>query len=342
MINETFEYSEIIWEVILKAAMERNYADIAQLTSAMAARRTVDGSVYIYDSMAVKKVFDNLNRKEVLGMFVEELIRAKYERAEQIRNILVDISSEEVALALTNIISHPARNVRQQVLKILGCLGEASVKVCSEILSEDNMFNREEGRHELPDEKWYVIRNAIFVLGILGNLTGVAALRKRISDLDVRVRREIITALEKIGGEDASDILSMMADDHIYEIQEKAVITIGLIGNSDVIPLLDNIAHSKKALSATCIISIAKIGGKEAKEYLNKLFDNQELQDTLSGGESSREDIKLALIKALGILGDKNSIKKIKEFQSIQSATQKFFFKNSSVSKIINDILSKK
>ena len=77
------------------------------------------------------------------------------------------------------------------------------------------MFARDPQRHELPDDKWYVVRNSIFVLGSLRDPGGVAALRARIDDHDIRVRREIVSALEKIGGDEALDCLTLMADDPI-------------------------------------------------------------------------------------------------------------------------------
>ena len=160
---------------------------------------------------------------------IDEMIRSDHETACCLRRILIAIGSEEVAVALSHIISHPLRQVRQHALRVLGELGKASQAVFARILADESMFEREDGRHELADNKWYVVRNSIFVLGTLKDTGGVLALRRRLNDSDVRVRREIVTALEKIGGEDACDLLLLMAADSVREIRERAVVAVGLI-----------------------------------------------------------------------------------------------------------------
>ena len=167
-------------------------------------------------------------------------------------------------------------------------------------------------------------------------------LRLRINDPDVRVRREIISALEKIGGEESVDVLMMMADDDDREIREAAVITIGLIGTEDVSPLLIALAQQNLRVVIKALHALGRVGGKEAEKYLSLILNDDDLLESLTSSKVSKEEIRLATIKALGDLDDSQAIQTIKQYHAGQSTTQKIFFKNSPISKTIKNILSKK
>jgi len=340
--SETYEYSEVIWWLIDKTFSQRRFDLLAQLTSAMAARRRFVDSVTIYDSMAVKHAFSNINRPEVINGLIDETVKADRETGHRLKEILVAIGSEEVALALSHIISHPVRQIRQHTLKILADLGKASLKVFAQLMADDSMFERERDRHELPDARWYVVRNTIFVLGSLKDPQGVPALRLRINDPDIRVRREIVRALESIGGEDACDLLIVMADDRDREIAEAAVVSAGIIGRPEAAPLFVDLAHRRPALSARAVHALGGIGGDEAKAYLIKLLGCEDELVRLVGGGVSKEDLRLAVVKALGKIGDDEAIQSIKAYRDNLSTTKKLFSKNSPVNKAIAEIMARR
>jgi HEAT repeat protein len=339
--RETYEYSEFVWSLLEKLMLFRRYDLMARLTVGIAIRRKLERGITIYDSMAIKKVFSSLNRSEIIRGLIDEMVRGSHQEAGHIRDILVAAGSEEVALELSRIISHPVRHVRQQALKILSELGKASLKVFSQILVDDAMFERESGRHELPDSKWYVIRNSIFLLAQLGDVEGINPLRLRINDLDVRVRREIVSALEKIGGEDACDLLVVMANDPEKEIRESAMIAVGLIGTPDVVPLVIDVIKRNPAVAIRAIASLGKLGGDEARSFLVQLLEEGDEYAKASDGQVSKEDLRLSVVRALGSIGDDKAISKIKDFKDNLSTTQKIFFKNSPLQREISSILTR-
>jgi HEAT repeat protein len=340
--RETYEYSELIWKLSEKCLADKRYDLLARITGAMAKRRLFDQTVTIYDSMAVKKAFETINRPEVIDTLVNELITADFERAGRLKEILAAIASEEVALALSQIIAHPVRAVRQQALKILAELGKASLKVFSRILIDDAWFERDSERYELPDSKWYTIRNSIFVLGSLRDCDAIAPLRLRISDHDIRVRREIISALEKIAGDDAVDVLIVMAEDPAREIRESAIGVIGIIGNPDVVPLLIDVARRNPTEAVRTVSVMGKLGGTDTRNYLSGLLDDETELQNLAAGKVSKDDLRLAIVKALGAIGDTKALDRIRQYQASLSTAQKILFKNSPVNKAITEILARK
>jgi len=339
--RETYEYSEVIWQLVEKCLLTRRFDLMARLTKAMASRRRIVDSVTVYESMTVKKAFESISRREIIDTLIDEMLRADHESARYIREILIATGSDQVAVALSHIISHPVRQIRQQTLKVLAELGKASLRVFSQILMDDAMFARESDRHELPDSKWYVIRNSIFVLGSLRDPEGISPLRLRIIDSDIRVRREIVSALEKIGGEEACDLLILMADDTDKEIRDCAVIALGLVGTPDVVPLLVDTARSNPSVAVRAVTALGRIGGEEARSYLVSLLEDDRKLSELAGGQVSKVELQLAAVKSLGTIADEQSIATIKRYKDSLSATQKIFFKSSPINKAITEILSR-
>jgi HEAT repeat protein len=194
----------------------------------------------------------------------------------------------------------------------------------------------------MPDGKWYVVRNSIFVLGLLQDNEALVSLRLRLNDKDARVRREIISTLEKISGEEAVDLLGLMADDSERENAEAAVIAIGLIGTEEAIPLLKHIVRRNPSVALRFIYALGKIGGDDARDLLVQLLHADNALTDLAAGKFSKDELRVAIIKALGAIGDSTSLDALKDFQKNLSVAQKLLFKNSPVQKTINEVLAKR
>ncbi|SYZ73647.1 hypothetical protein TRIP_C30084 [Candidatus Zixiibacteriota bacterium] len=339
--RETFEFAELLWDVAQVYVGERQYARLAGLCRILEKKCQRVNGIPTFESIAVKKAVSDLNRREIINQLIWELMEGQGGNFADIKTILVTIGSEEAAFALSTIISHQSRQVRQYVLKILSEFGKAAVNVFARIMDDNKNFEREPDRKELPDEKWYLIRNSIFVIGALQDKEGCSALRLRISDPDSRVRREIITALEKIGGEEAADLLMILAEDSDREVREAAVIAIGLIGRQEIVPELIDLALRNHSEIIRLIGTLGKLGGEQARKFLSDILTDVQLQSALTGNRSSREELKLATLKALGKIGDKASLEKIKEFTDSLSSSQKVFFGGSKLGKVAEGILNR-
>jgi hypothetical protein len=203
------------------------------------------------------------------------------------------------------------------------------------------MFEREPEHLELPDEKWYVVRNSIFVLGSIRDQQGVAPLRSRITDPDIRVRREIVTSLERIAGEEAIDCLTLMAEDPMREVRQGAIIAIGLIGGSESAPILIDIAKRSPLDSVKAVTALGKAGGEDARKFLGDLLADPEMLARLADGRLPKDELRVAVVRALGQIGDDEAIARVREFKDSQSAASKILFKNSSVNKAVSEVLAR-
>lgn len=338
--KESFEYSELIWRVLEKCLNLRRYDLVSKLAIMIGGYRFVEDGVMIYESVAVKKVIENINRKDIISTMIDDMISGNAETAGYIRDALIAVGNEEVASGLSKIISHHSRRVRQLALKILAELGKATLFVFSGVLNDDAMFERNNNRNELSDAKWYVIRNSIFILGQIKDPEGIAPLRLRMNDSDVRVRREIVRSLEKIGGEDACDMLIFMAEDSDKSIRESSVIAVGLIGNEDSVPMLINSMKRKPSIAWRGITVLGRLGGEISRDFLSQLLHDDDLLTDMAEGGTSREELRLATVTALGRIGDKASIERLHEFKNSISITQKMLGR-SSIYKTVTEILSR-
>ncbi len=339
--RETFEFSDLMWKISSICLAEKRYEYLSSLCTVLSQKCERRDGIVTYNSFAIKKAITELNRREIINQLVWELIEGRHTEFQHIKNILITIGSEETALSLSTIISHESRQVRQYALKILAELGKSSLNVFSRIMEDNSYFERDENRRELPEARWYIIRNSIFVLGTLGDPEACRPLRIRLTDPDTRIRRAIVSALEKIGGEQAVDLLLIMADDSDREIREAAVIALGLVGHPENATELISLAYKNKSEAINIIATLGRLGGEEAGEFLGRLLTDTEILSELTSNRSSRDELKLTTIKALGKIGDKGSIAKIRKFNESLSASQKIFFGGSKLNKAAEDILNR-
>jgi HEAT repeat protein len=288
----------------------RRYEPVAAFLNVLKSGRCTDAGVDVYDSVTVKRIFDDLNDISLIDRFVHEIEQPGNMQMKFVREILIAIQSVDVALRLASIITHPQRSVRQHCLKVLSELGTPAVTIFSDVLQDESNFLRPEGRHELPDEQWFFVRNAIFVLGNLSDERACAALRLRLSDPDVRIRSELVKALEKIDGDEAIDLLMIMAEDIDHSIREAAVISLGLLRRHDLLPFFKNIMSRQKAEIQRIITAIAQTGTQDGRDFLAGLLENRDRLKSFSSAHGSIGDIRKWILKVLEKAGDDVTIEK--------------------------------
>jgi HEAT repeat protein len=327
--QESFEFSEVAFELLSVMISMQRYKVVAEFLTVLQASRHYENDVLVYDSVTVRRIFEVLDNKEIVSRLIREIQTPNATLVRQVRDILIALQSEEVALQLAEIVIHPNRQIRQHCLKILSESGQPAQRVFSDILRDEKYFLRPFDRRELPDEKWYLIRNAIFILGNLGGKGACDAFRFRLSDSDIRVRLEIIRALEKIDSSESVDLLMLLADDPDNSVREAAIIVLGLKKRSDLFPFYVDLIKRQKGEAGRIFNALALSGCLEARDYLwNLLHNNQELKD-LSSGKLSVNFIQSAIIKALEKMGDDEIIKKLENYKTDQqnniSKTAKVF-----------------
>ncbi len=79
----------------------------------------------------------------------------------------------------------------------------------------------------LDDDRWYVVRNTVYVLSMTGEEHVLVFLRKAMSHPDARVRREVIKAVFGFDKADIDDYVTLALDDHDEKLRHLVLKSIG-------------------------------------------------------------------------------------------------------------------
>ena len=133
------------------------------------------------------------------------------------------------------------------------------------------------GRH-LSDDRWYFVRNIVYILGESKVDQAMSFLRKAAEHKNVRIRQEVINGLLSIGGKNAVAFLANFLSDEDEGVQKTALRAFAhfpgispddatyLINYLDARPL----KKTEQELTLVAIGIVGNIGGRNAREYLNK------------------------------------------------------------------------
>jgi len=121
----------------------------------------------------------------------------------------------EAALAVADALSDTTdRFARRSLLDCMVSMGQAGMTVV-------------EGMAE--DGRWFVVRNALAILGEVGGDRAVELIVTTLAHTDARVRREALIALAKVGGEDAGQLVYGMLEDTDPDVRLAAAVAAGTL-----------------------------------------------------------------------------------------------------------------
>lgn len=152
------------------------------------------------------------------GVAMRIATRLGEDRDQEAREALKDVIRVHSTLllpALTEALAEaPDRSVRRAVM---------------DALPEMPDLGREVALRLLEDDRWFALRNGVVLLGELGGEDAVQALTAPLGHEDPRVRRDTVTALSKLGGENAGLLLLGMLEDGALEVRAAAATGVGLL-----------------------------------------------------------------------------------------------------------------
>jgi HEAT repeat protein len=170
-------------------------------------------------------------------------------------------------------------NSVSNMIQMLGELQEMKQrKVLCEILAE---FGRQETgalSQALTDDRWYLVRNIAMILGMTREPGAVKHLEKVLGHPNVKVRREVVKALENISSEDTKNLFRVALNDKDSVIRIRALKALRkagdpalfrtLRGSATIEELKKRSFEEKKEMLET----LAVIGGRDAFPVLAQLF----------------------------------------------------------------------
>lgn len=213
-----------------------------------------------------------------------------------------------------------ADDQREQTLALLPILGPPlTLRLMTRLISESDSWARKvlsdglmrQGKIAvavvtgyLSDERWFVVRNCVAILGEIRDTSAVAPLEGLLHHTDVRVRRETIRALTRIGGTDAVNILLHTLEEDDLDLRRQALASLGAMKHTAAVPALLRIVAARDPrvrqleIKREAIRALGEIGSAEAVAPLARLVVKRKFwfRDRFN-------ELRAAAIAALGDIG---------------------------------------
>jgi hypothetical protein len=98
----------------------------------------------------------------------------------------------------------------------------------------------------LKDERWYVVRNVIYILRKIGDKKAVSSIIKTISHEDIRVKKEVFKALGSLGGSNVVSVLKDSLNDPLKQVKSATLMALAQIGSEPARrAIIDHISDSR-------------------------------------------------------------------------------------------------
>jgi hypothetical protein len=202
------------------------------------------------------------------------------------------------------------RNAILPLMKILGELQSIhSRKVVIDALSFLGSKDIVTLARGLADDRWYVVRNIIYILRKIGDKRAVDYLLKTVKHGDLRVRKEVIRTLGELGGAGVLQALRECLDDAELEVRSAALKALANMGSEAAKRIILN------------RISDKNFRGKdfeEKKEYYEALsrwkdgevftFLVATLKNRTFFGRAKTDEARACAAYCLGLLGNRDAL----------------------------------
>jgi HEAT repeat protein len=129
----------------------------------------------------------------------------------------------------------------------------------------------------LRSQVWFVVRNALNVLGDIGTPAQIEAIGRKLDHGDPRVRRAAARALGKIGGTEAEALLVGALNDRDAETQAEVFLCLGSMKAQSAIPGLAELARAKllgtdEKVRELALTTLGQIGSDAAVPVLGEIL----------------------------------------------------------------------
>jgi HEAT repeat protein len=225
---------------------------------------------------------------------LEKIESREYRNKEAIHQILAALGSKGAYWLIQRICLAPGLYERKALAVALVSLGSAAIAPTLAMLR---------------DERWYVVRNMVAILGELRCADCLTELKKPLYHDDVRVRKEAVRALMKIGGEQAESALIPLLDEPEEGLLRHVVLSLGLMRSRQAVPQLLKLLERRDLLlkglelKKELLVALGRIGDRRATGTLLKLLVPRGWPVL-----GRWLEFKIAVAAALGALGDEAAL----------------------------------
>lgn len=273
----------------------------------------LDLLIETYDFASTYKIIEAIKQVEqrFSGISKErsERLKIAVERAGDKRRIEIigEILNREKKVDLFSVQDYLCSLYWNSISNLINILGELKTfsarKMVCRVLEKFGRENLELVGKGVFDSRWYVVRNILWVLGEIEDRRGVEFVNFALKHEDVRVRREAVRILEKIGDSNSGTALIPLLDYDFNKIRIMAVKILAKWKVKEAIKPLLEIAEKKEFHNIDIeekkelLLALAIIGQDEIIPFFRKL-----LRKRAFFNRGKKIETKILAIKALGVL----------------------------------------
>jgi HEAT repeat protein len=231
---------------------------------------------------------------EVLAEMVVQLggVRDEEEREALIQAFmkLGDRVAEVIADTLTDT---EDRLARKTYVAALGAFGAAGAQAVEKMLR---------------DSRWFVVRNGVAVLGVVGGPSAIEHLMGSLANKHAKVRRETVRSLAKIGGENAESLVSSMLGDSDSKVRAAAARAVSALKTERAYKQLIEILKQgdEEAVIEQVLRALGALGDPSAVPAIEK-----QVKGTLFS--RSPTGVRVAGLTALAAIGTPHAMSLVKK-----------------------------
>lgn len=311
------EIVELIGWLVEKSAEKERWTEFKNCAYTL---KTISGMTERADNdFIVSKLKDLSDSPDLCDILIDAVLTGK--GGNELYESIPIISSDKLVSVLISRIDSSDKAIRTRVIKTLSKMGEGIGPLIIENLSE--LINAGEKDFE---KNWYRLRNLLRVLGQIKYVEALSYFDILANWEKIQVKRELISACEKMESSATGVLLAKLATDESRDIRKAAIVAMGLSGHPDMLQYLRTIFNNIDTERELVAIAIGKIGGLEARDLLIDLYENPVIYKELNISKKDKQKIKQAILRSLSNIGDGVSLSKVELYS--KKDKKRFFNKD--------------
>ncbi len=287
------EFFDILTDILIT---EKDFSEFSQMMETM--ERILGTLISMADFHSASKIVWRLKRfEEMMQKSSQQTDSLKKDKAERTRQVVDQAGEEESISRISQVLNEKELIDLSSVKEYLFSLNWNSIspiihmlrelkgfparRMVCEVLTEKGKDHPELLEEGLFDQRWYVVRNMVSVLGVIGSEKGVKFLKQIIHHPDLRVRREVVTSLFKIPGSEAGVLLFSFLEDEDKRIRILASRGLAQRKEKEALPALvtilknDQFRDKSPEEKKSMLESFATVAEGEAITFLVKMVNKR-------------------------------------------------------------------
>lgn len=233
----------------------------------------------------VMLAIQRVSTRPVVEELVQRLGKARSEEERTgLRSTLLHVGADTVTPLVRELVGATDVSARRAYRDALVALDHVGVPLLEEMIG---------------DERWFVVRNMVGILGEIRSADAVEHFRRTIEHSDARVRRETVLALSKVGGEEAVPLLAKGLNDRETALRGAAALGLGLTKLPVAVgPLLTRLPQEGDAeVELEIVRALGRVGDPRAVPVLAERASGGGFFSRIPGA------IRVEAVRALGEIG---------------------------------------